>query len=113
MSSKNTNKLNVPQARAAMDKFKMEAANEVGVNLKQGYNGDLTSREAGSVGGQMVKKMIEIPQERIRALWSICSKALFSTFYIRSTTINANVMGFVWNFLFYSGNIAYWGNTPI
>ena len=59
MSSKNTNKLNVPQARAAMDKFKMEAANEVGVNLKDGYNGDLTSREAGSVGGQMVKKMIE------------------------------------------------------
>ena len=59
MSSKNTNKLNVPQARAALDKFKMEAANEVGVNLKDGYNGDLTSREAGSVGGQMVKKMIE------------------------------------------------------
>ena len=59
MSSKNTNKLNVPQARAAMDKFKMGAANEVGVNLKDGYNGDLTSREAGSVGGQMVKKMIE------------------------------------------------------
>ena len=59
MSSKNTNKLNVPQARAAMDKFKMEAANEVGVNLKDGYNGDLTSREAGSVGGQMVKKMIQ------------------------------------------------------
>ena len=59
MSSKNTKKLNVPQARAAMDKFKMEAANEVGVNLKDGYNGDLTSREAGSVGGQMVKKMIE------------------------------------------------------
>ena len=59
MSTKNSNKLNVPQARAAMDKFKMEAANEVGVNLKEGYNGDLTSREAGSVGGQMVKKMIE------------------------------------------------------
>ena len=55
MSTKNSNKLNVPQARAAMDKFKMEAANEVGVNLKEGYNGDLTSREAGSVGGQMVK----------------------------------------------------------
>ena len=49
----------VPEARAAMDRFKMEAAAEVGVNLKQGYNGDLTSREAGSVGGQMVKKMIE------------------------------------------------------
>ena len=60
MSSKNTNKLNVPEARAAMNKFKMEAANEVGVNLKQGYNGDLTSREAGSVGGQMVKKMCTI-----------------------------------------------------
>ena len=59
MSTKNTNKLNVPQARAAMDKFKMEAASEVGVNLKEGYNGDLTSREAGSVGGPMVKKMIE------------------------------------------------------
>ena len=59
MSSKNSNKLNVPQARAAMDKFKMEAASEVGVNLTEGYNGDLTSREAGSVGGQMVKKMIE------------------------------------------------------
>lgn len=60
MSTKNTNKLNVPQARAAMDKFKMEAASEVGVNLKEGYNGDLTSREAGSVGGQMVKKMCTI-----------------------------------------------------
>lgn len=49
----------VPEARAAMDRFKMEAAAEVGVNLKQGYNGDLTSRQAGSVGGQVVKKMIE------------------------------------------------------
>ena len=57
MSTKNTNKLNVPEAKAAMNKFKMEAANEVGVNLKEGYNGELTSREAGSVGGQMVKKM--------------------------------------------------------
>ena len=59
MSSKNTNKLNVPEARAAVDKFKMDAAREVGVDLKEGYNGQLTSREAGSVGGQMVKKMIE------------------------------------------------------
>ena len=59
MSSKNTNRLNVPEARNAMDKFKMQSANEVGVNLKEGYNGDLTSREAGSVGGQMVKRMIE------------------------------------------------------
>ena len=49
----------VPSAREAMNKFKMEAASEVGVNLKQGYNGDLTSKQAGSIGGQMVKKMIE------------------------------------------------------
>ncbi|HCA71823.1 MAG TPA: small, acid-soluble spore protein, alpha/beta type, partial [Ruminococcaceae bacterium] len=55
-NSTGSNKLVVPEARAALDKFKMEAASEVGVNLKQGYNGDLTSREAGSVGGQMVKK---------------------------------------------------------
>ena len=47
------------QAKEAMERFKMEAASQVGVNLKQGYNGDLTSRQAGSVGGQMVKKMIE------------------------------------------------------
>ena len=64
MSTKNTNKLNVPQARAAMDKFKMEAASEVGVNLKEGYNGDLTSREAGSVGGQMVKNVCPIRTAR-------------------------------------------------
>ena len=57
--SKKSNRINVPEARAAMDKFKMEAASEVGVNLKQGYNGDLSSREAGSIGGQMVKKIIE------------------------------------------------------
>ena len=58
-NTNNSNRLVVPGAREAMDKFKMEAANEVGVNLKEGYNGDLTSRQAGSVGGQMVKKMIE------------------------------------------------------
>ena len=54
---KSNNQINIPEAREAMDKFKLEAAQEVGVNLKKGYNGDLTSREAGSVGGQMVKKM--------------------------------------------------------
>ena len=59
MSSKNNNQLNIPEARNAMDQFKMQAAQEVGVNLTNGYNGHLTSREAGSVGGQMVKKMIE------------------------------------------------------
>ncbi|MBR4305648.1 MAG: alpha/beta-type small acid-soluble spore protein [Ruminiclostridium sp.] len=54
-----SNKKLVPKAKEALDKFKMEAANEVGVTLNQGYNGDLTSKQAGSVGGQMVKKMIE------------------------------------------------------
>ena len=49
----------LPEAKDALNRFKMEAANEVGVNLKQGYNGDLTSKQAGSIGGQMVKKMIE------------------------------------------------------
>ena len=58
-SNSNSSKLVVPSAREAMNKFKMEAANEVGVTLNQGYNGDLTSKQAGSVGGQMVKKMIE------------------------------------------------------
>ena len=54
---KSNNSINVPQAKEAMNKFKMQAASEVGVNLTDGYNGHLTSREAGSVGGQMVKKM--------------------------------------------------------
>ncbi|MBU3098579.1 MULTISPECIES: alpha/beta-type small acid-soluble spore protein [Clostridium] len=53
------NKTLVPQAKAGLNKFKMEAAKEVGVNLKEGYNGDLTSRQNGSVGGQMTKKMVE------------------------------------------------------
>ena len=53
------NKSVVPEAREGLNRFKMEAANEVGVNLKNGYNGDLTSRQAGSIGGQMVKKMIQ------------------------------------------------------
>ena len=60
MTNRNSSNINIPEARDAMDKFKMEAASEVGVNLKNGYNGDLTSREAGSVGGQMVKKMCTI-----------------------------------------------------
>ena len=58
--SNSNNQLNIPQAREAMDRFKMQAAQEVGVNLTNGYNGHLTSREAGSVGGQMVKKMTPI-----------------------------------------------------
>ena len=61
-----SNKIVVPQAREALGRFKMEAANEVGVNLKQGYNGDLTSKQAGSVGGQMVKKMIEAYENSVK-----------------------------------------------
>lgn len=61
-----TSKNVVPEAKQAMNRFKMEAANEVGVNLKEGYNGDLTSRQAGSVGGQMVKKMIEAYENSIK-----------------------------------------------
>ena len=57
--AKSSNNLVNPNAREAMDRFKMEAASQVGVNLKQGYNGDLTSKQAGSIGGQMVRKMIE------------------------------------------------------
>ncbi len=60
------NRVNVPEARAAMDQFKMQAASEVGVNLKQGYNGDLTSKQAGSIGGQMVKKMVESYENSIK-----------------------------------------------
>ena len=63
---KSNNQINVPQAREAMDKFKMQAASEVGVNLTNGYNGHLTSREAGSVGGQMVKKMIEAYEQGLQ-----------------------------------------------
>ena len=62
MSNKNV----VPEAREALNQFKMQAASEVGVNLKNGYNGDLTSKQAGSVGGQMVKKMIESYENSIK-----------------------------------------------
>ena len=65
MSNRN-NQINVPQAKQAMEQFKMQAAQEVGVNLTNGYNGHLTSREAGSVGGQMVKKMIEAYEQSMQ-----------------------------------------------
>ncbi len=61
-----SNKTLVPEAKEALEKFKMEAANEVGVTLKQGYNGDITAKQAGSVGGQMVKKMIESYENSIK-----------------------------------------------
>ena len=66
MASKNTSKMEVPQAKEAMDRFKMEVANELGVNLKNRYNGDLTSREAGSVGGEMVRQMIKKQEESMK-----------------------------------------------
>ena len=66
MAQKN-NRIVVPEAKAAMEQFKMQAANEVGVQLSQGYNGQLTSREAGSIGGQMVKKMIESYENNLSA----------------------------------------------
>ena len=67
-SNKNSssNRTEVPEARDAMDRFKMEAATEVGVNLKNGYNGELTSKQAGSIGGQMVKKMIEAYENSVK-----------------------------------------------
>jgi len=61
-----SNRTLVPQAKAGLNQFKMESAKEVGVNLKEGYNGDLTSREAGSVGGNMVKKMVEAYEQGLK-----------------------------------------------
>ena len=58
--------MTVPEAKQAMEKFKMEAASEVGVTIKQGYNGDLTAKQAGSIGGQMVKKMVEDYENKIK-----------------------------------------------
>ena len=66
MAGKSSNKMEVPEAKAAMDRFKTEVASELGVNLKEGYNGDLTSREAGSIGGEMVKIMIQRYEDSIK-----------------------------------------------
>ncbi|HIU03762.1 MAG TPA: alpha/beta-type small acid-soluble spore protein [Candidatus Onthocola gallistercoris] len=61
----NGSRMEVPQAKSAMDKFKMEVASELGVNLKNGYNGDLTSAEAGSIGGEMVRQMIQRQEQQM------------------------------------------------
>ena len=66
MTGKSSNQMEVPEAKAAMDRFKTEVASELGVNLKDGYNGDLTSREAGSIGGEMVKRMIKKYEDSIK-----------------------------------------------
>ena len=84
---KNNNQINVPQAREAMDKFKMQAASEVGVNLKNGYNGDLTSREAGSVGGQMVKKNCPIRTMTFQRHNRIAAGHTQTVQYIASITV--------------------------
>ena len=64
-SGNNRNRVEVPEAKGAMDRFKMEVANELGVNLKKGYNGDLTTKQTGSVGGEMVRRMIKRQEEQM------------------------------------------------
>ena len=66
MANNSSSKMEVPHAKEAMNRFKMEVANEIGVNLKDGYNGDLTSREAGSIGGEMVRQMIKKQEESMK-----------------------------------------------
>lgn len=66
MSGSNTNKTTVPETKAAMDRFKTEVASELGVSLKDGYNGDITAREAGSIGGEMVRRMIKKQEEMMK-----------------------------------------------
>lgn len=65
-NSKNSSTMAVPEAKAAMDRFKTEVASEMGINLKEGYNGDLTSREAGSIGGEMVKRMVKNYEQNMK-----------------------------------------------
>ena len=65
-NSSRSNRVEVPEAKAALDKFKTEIASELGVNLKEGYNGDLTSKEAGSIGGEMVRRMIKKQEEEMK-----------------------------------------------
>ena len=84
---KNNNQINVPQAREAMDRFKMQAASEVGVNLTNGYNGHLTSREAGSVGGQMVKNVCPMRNTKFERNSRISAGYVQHVEYIAAITI--------------------------
>ena len=84
---KNNNQINVPQAREAMDKFKMQAASEVGVNLTNGYNGHLTSREAGSVGGQMVKNVCPGRTQKLKRISRISTGYVQGVEYIVALTV--------------------------
>ncbi len=87
MSNSNNNRINVPQAKEAMNQFKMQAAQEVGVNLTNGYNGHLTSREAGSVGGQMVKKMCPVRSAKYERQNRIAIGHVQTVEYIASITV--------------------------
>ena len=87
MSNSNNNRINVPQAKEAMNQFKMQAAQEVGVNLTNGYNGHLTSREAGSVGGQMVKKMCPVRSAKYERHNRIALGHVQTVQYIATITI--------------------------
>ena len=87
MSNSNNNQLNIPQAREAMDRFKMQAAQEVGVNLTNGYNGPLPSREAGSVGGQMVKKICPKRTKKYEREIRIAMGHLQTVQYIATITV--------------------------
>ena len=87
MSNNNNNQINVPQAREAMDRFKMQAAQEVGVNLTNGYNGHLTSREAGSVGGQMVKNNCPMRSMRFERQNRIAVGHIQTVQYIAAITV--------------------------
>ena len=85
--SNNNNRINVPQAKEAMNQFKMQAAQEVGVNLQNGYNGHLTSQEAGSVGGQMVKKMCPGRTQTFERICRISAGYIQEIAYITAITI--------------------------
>ena len=87
MSNSNNNQINIPQAREAMDRFKMQAAQEVGVNLTNGYNGHLTSREAGSVGGQMVKNVCPGRTQKFERISRISAGYVHIVEYITAITV--------------------------
>ena len=87
MSNSNNNRINVPQAKQAMEQFKMQAAQEVGVNLQSGYNGHLTSREAGSVGGQMVKNVCPGRTKKFERISRISTGYVQQVAYIATVTI--------------------------
>ena len=86
-NNSSSNRINVPEAKQGMEQFKMQAANEVGVNLKNGYNGDLTSREAGSVGGQMVKKMCPVRTKKYERENRIAMGHLQTVEYIAAISV--------------------------